>query len=142
MTIQTTRWSPDTCDCIIEYQWDDTELADTRTHTLGNYIRKCVAHASLASDTTRYQTVTEENPRKNLTYQGMLDNGPASLYDIQQDGTRTLKNGITFSWTWSGTAPNRLLTISYTGVTLTGAQKNTAQTWLNNRFGAGKVILV
>ena len=141
MAIKTTRWSPDTCSCVIEYTWDDAVPQASRVHSLDSYITKCVAHASLSTDTDRWNCVLEENPRKNFANQTVLDNGPSSLYDLQQDGSRTLKNGITLNWTWSGTAPNRVLTISYTGITLTTNQKTQAQNWLNNRFGVGKVIL-
>lgn len=27
-----TTWSPDTCNCVIEYEWDDTEDQNTRKH--------------------------------------------------------------------------------------------------------------
>lgn len=142
MVINITRWSPDTCGCIIEYSWDSTQPESTRTHTLDNFINVCSFHQGLADDPTRWNTVLEENPRKNLTYQGILDNSPtANLYDIV-NGTRQLKAGITFNFSWSGTAPNRVLTISYTGITLTTQQKNSIQTWLNSNFGVGKVIIV
>lgn len=32
MAIQTTRWSPDTCNCVILYQWDDALPDDQRVH--------------------------------------------------------------------------------------------------------------
>jgi len=138
MVINTTKWSPDTCSCVIDYSWDNSVPADQRTHTLSS-ISKCSFHNSL-SDIAAYNTVTEENPRKNIAYQLILDNGPAALSDLI-DGTRQLKAGITINLTWSGTAPNRVVTISYTGITLTTNQKNSIQTFLNNRFGAGKVLI-
>ena len=131
-----TRWTPDTCSsppCIFEYT-DDGNL------TLTNTVQKCSRHSSQANSTA-YTNVIEENQRKNISYQFVLDNSPTtSLYDIV-NGTRQLKNGITFSWTWSGTPPNTVLTISYTGITLTTQQKNTIQSALNTRFGTGKVLI-
>ena len=44
MATRTTRWSPDTCDCIVEFTWDDSVREDQRTHTLSNVINKCPAH--------------------------------------------------------------------------------------------------
>jgi len=141
MVIKITRWSPDTCDCVIEYSWDSTTTETNRIHTLDNYVKKCAFHSGLATDNDRWNTVLEENPRKNYALQTVLDNGPAALFDTVS-GSRVLKNGITYSWTWSGTAPDRVLTISFTGITLTQNQKNTAQTFLDNRFGVGKVLIV
>ena len=139
MTIQTTRWRPDTCPCIIEYTWDDTVPESSRVHTLSS-ITKCNIHTSLTNNSA-YSTVLDENPRKNLSLLTCLENGPTALFDTI-DGTRQLKGNITFNWSWSGTAPNRVLTISFTGITLTTNQRNTIQTFLNNRFGVGKVTLV
>lgn len=141
MVTRITTWSPDTCNCVLEYSWDDSIPLDNQTFPVANIIKKCDQHTALSTKESIYSAVKEENTRKNITYQGILDNGPTSLYDLQADGSRTLKNGITFSWTWSGTAPNRVLTITYTGITLTTNQRNTAQNWLNNHFGTGVVVL-
>lgn len=130
-----TRWSPDTCDCIIEYDND---------FVLVRIIRQCEFHAAMsqATDVDIYNSVKEENPRKNKALQEILDRGPSSLYDIQTDGTRSFKNGINVSWTWSGTAPDRVLNISITGVTLTANQKNNIRSFLDNKFGQGKVVIL
>jgi len=140
MVLNITRWSPDTCDCVIEYSWDTTEPEAIRTHTLSNFINVCSFHQSLADNTTRWNTVLEENPRKNIAHQLILDNGPTGLSDLI-DGTRQLKNGITINKSWSGTAPNRVLTITVSGFSLTQNQKNAIQAFLNTRFGAGKVLI-
>lgn len=141
MAIKTTRFSPDTCSCVIEYQWDDTLSETERTHTLSNYVNRCPDHSSLSTDQDRWNAVFDENPRKNIARQLCLDNGPTALFDII-DGSRQLKGNITFNFSWSGTAPNRVLTISFTGVNLTNQQKNTIQNILNNRFGTGRVLIV
>lgn len=28
-----TRWRPDTCGCVIEYEWDSDDAEETRVHT-------------------------------------------------------------------------------------------------------------
>jgi len=132
-----TQWTPDTCanpPCIFQY-------TDDGNATLTNTVRKCSRH-SAQSDSAAYTNVKEENQRKNISYQFVLDNSPTTaLFDTQPDGTKTLKNGITFSWSWSGTPPNTVLTITYTGISLTTTQKNTIQSALNTRFGSGKVLI-
>jgi hypothetical protein len=138
MTINTTRWSPDTCTCVVEYSWDTEVLAEQRTHELTS-IEKCPVHSSL-TDSQAYLAVTEENPRKNASLSSALENGPAALYDVVE-GTRQLKGNISYNFSWSGIAPDRVLTISFTGITLTQNQKNAIQNFLNNRFGVGKVVI-
>jgi hypothetical protein len=141
MTIRTTRWSPiDTCGCVVEYTWDDTLTEANRTHTLSNVINKCPAHTALTNSSV-YTTILDENPKKNNALQLALDNSPTTaLYDTI-NGTRQLKPTITYSYSFSGTAPNRVLTISFTGITLTTQQKTTIQTALNTRFGSGRVLM-
>ena len=67
-----TRWQPDTCECIIEYNEDGT---------LSNVVNACDAHQGDDEETV-YQNVKEENPRKNKSFKEILDNAPAALYDI------------------------------------------------------------
>lgn len=141
--LKVTRWSPDTCSCILEYSWDDTQNESVRTHNLDNIVQKCPAHQNLPDNPSVYNTVLDENPRKNLSLDEILQNAPSTAwYDIDADsGARVFKNGITINWTWSGTAPNRTLTLTFSGITLTTQQRNTLQTRLNNRFGTNKVII-
>jgi ABC-type transporter MlaC component len=149
MAIHVTRWSPDTCDCIIEYEWDDSAPPENRQHNLSNYVRTCTFHQSLATDSTKYSTVVDENTRKNHTLGLALDNGPASLFDESNDTdndgntvtVRTLKRSITFNWSWTGTGASRVLNVTFIGISLTNQQKNTIRNILNNRFGIGKVII-
>lgn len=140
MTINRTRWSPDTCECVIEYSWDDSVPAENRTHSLYNVVQRCPAHNALSS-LDIFSTLMDENPRKNNALSHVLDNGPTSLFDTTSEGARVLKGNITFNFSWSGTAPDRVLTINFTGINLTQNQKNSIQTFLNNRFGSGKVLI-
>lgn len=143
MTIKINRWSPDTCGCIMEYSWDDSVPQDEIVLTPTTVVSRCAAHTSLATKEDVYGVLMEENPRKNRAHQHILDNGPASLYDLGgEDGTtKLLKKGITINWSWTGTAPNRILTLTITGITLTTQQRTAVQNALNTRFGTGKVIL-
>lgn len=142
MVTRTTTWSPDTCQCVIEYTWDDTVPEDSRTHSISNVVSKCSFHQGLATKDNVWNVVMEENPRKNNAFKHILDNGPSSLYDLDTDGiTRVLKKNISLNFSWSGTVPNRVLTITVVGVTLNTSQRNTVQNALNNKFGTGKVLL-
>lgn len=143
MALRQTIWQPDTCECMVTYQWDDTVAEDQRVHTPLNTI-KCPAHTSLTTHTQVFNVLTEENPRKNQILQEILDNAPnTNWYDIDtgSGGTRVLKQNINFRWVWSGTAPNRIITVFFDGITLTTTQRNNLQTRLDNRFGVGKATI-
>lgn len=140
MTIKITRWTNDTCGCVIDYTWDDALPPESITTNLSNVIEKCPNHSSLPNNIDVWNSILDENPRKNISYQSLLDNGPSTIYDIV-NGNRVLKVGLNYNFSFSGTVPNRILNISITGTTLTNAQKNTIQGALNTRFGTGKVVL-
>jgi hypothetical protein len=128
-----TRWSPDTCECVIEYNADVT---------LSRVVQACAAHQG-GTEATVFQTVLEENPRKNHSINEILQNAPAAMFDIDaESGQRVFKRGITVDFAWSGIAPNRTLTLTVTGITLTANQKTAIQNKLDTRFGAGKVTVV
>jgi hypothetical protein len=89
-----------------------------------------------------YSSGREENERWDNSIQTIIDNGPAGLYDIVEGGTaRVIKKSIIVNFSWSGTVPNRVLTITVVNFTLTNNQRTTIQNRLNTIFGVGKVIL-
>ncbi len=132
--IQTTRWSPDTCGCVVEYQWDDAVSADQRTHAVSNVVTKCAAHATTPDHAAHFTKVNDENKRKNLAMKDIIDNFTI-LTQTNSDGSVILKDNVV-TWTFDA---NRRLLISVTG--LTANQRNQLQTLVNNRFGADKVII-
>jgi len=135
-----TRWKLDTCDCIMITQEGATEN-DFPTLVQAESI--CPIHNVLADETSVFNTLKDENPRRNKAFQHLLDNGPAALVNTDPDtGVKVLKPGISIDSSFTGTPPDRVVILTLTGITLTTNQKNTAQTFLNNRFGAGKVTLV
>ena len=139
MAIQTTRWSPDTCGCILEYTWDDSVPAASRVHTISRAVNVCNAHTGLVSLTDVWNNILPENQRKNLTYSQLLTISGMSSTD--SNGNLVLKNGITINFSWSGSNTSRVLTVSVSGLTLTTQQKNTIQNFCDTTFGAGKVIV-
>lgn len=71
---RTTIWKPDTCKCVIEYEWDDALNEDTRIHEVKNILERCEAH-QLTLDEEVFITVEEENRRKNKTIDLIYQNG-------------------------------------------------------------------
>jgi hypothetical protein len=140
MTLRSYRWGSDSCECMFHFTYDDADPDNTTT--VSNIERECAFHSSLSDHQTKYSTALEENQRKNRGLGHILENGPSTLYDLQQDGlTRTLKNSITYNFSYTGTVPNRVLHISFTGITLTNPQKSALNSVLNTRFGTGKVVI-
>jgi len=83
MVINTTRWSPDTCSCELEYSWDTESSEDTREHIFKRVVKTCDAHMpvvprGLKAEKAKqvYDTVLEENQRKNQALGKALETRP------------------------------------------------------------------
>lgn len=143
MVINTTRWSPDTCGCTFEYTWNTDDPESTRTHTYARVVTECVSHSHLTGNNKKdaYDSSLEENQRKNGSIGELLDKASADFGEIDpQSGAMVLKKGLVLTWDWTGTAPNRVMNLTLTGTILSAQKKAAAQTFLNNKFGVGKVV--
>lgn len=63
--LKTTRWSPDTCGCVFEYEWDTEESEQTRTHVIKKAVETCAAHASQPTLDLKFNQSLNENRMKN-----------------------------------------------------------------------------
>lgn len=147
MNIKRQLWTPDTCGCHVEEEYDADNPNSPMTCV--GVRKKCPAHAAvLDADLygVLYANPDGDNKRKNRIH-GMLFGyeGPdLSLWQdvLTADGTvRQFKSGIGFSWAFSGTGANRVITVTITGKNLTANQRNLVQNYLDTTFGVGKVVL-
>lgn len=119
--LQVTHWSPDTCRCIIGYQWDDSISEDLRVHTPVEY-KLCKSHQSLDVNSIEAKVVIElstfgpieENTRKNKV-----------LAELEKAG----HNSQAVTWAFDD---NRDLLLM---VTTQGFNKVQEQSKLRNLFG-------
>ena len=122
-------WSLDSCPCIIE--------VDSNFNFV-SFINRCPDH-----NNTSFGDIRNENIRgPSNTMWEILQNAPSGAVDTLPDGSKQFKGGINASWSWSGTAPNRLLTITITGITLTAQQKSAIKNKLDTRFGIDNVVIL
>ena len=121
---QTTRWSPDTCGCVLEYEWDDAQDENVRSHSFLAVIAKCPAHESL-SGVALYNQVLNENQRKNRVFAKAQETNPSITLD---------------DYVWSFNK-SRTLEVSFLGK-MTGAQKKDLQSECDRLHGANKVRVV
>ena len=138
MPLQT--WKPDTCGCIIEERHGDG--LGVRFERV---IEKCSIHTAVADADLYgviYGNADGENKRKNLVEKALRETTSLNLGTQNAEGAWEWRAGRGFAWTWVGVAPARVLQVSIVGATLTTAQRNTAQTWCDTAFGAGKVVVL
>ena len=57
--IKITTWRPDTCECEIEYSWDDTVPQDQRVYTAHQINRACPAHQAIANKVQHFSAVLD-----------------------------------------------------------------------------------
>lgn len=122
--LQVTRWSPDTCGCILEYDWDDTLDENARTHSFKKAVKLCEHHKALLG-AKAFDQVMSENTRKNIAF------GEA----------RKIRSDIApEDYTWSFDA-NRKLKVGFLGK-LKAGEKSRLQSLCDNEFGVNKIEVI
>ena len=119
------RWRPDTCDCVLDYAWDDTDPPQTRNHSLEALISRGVeaAHLTILDPRALYAAIVDENTRKNSIPALAKQAKPAFLDS---------------DYTWSFDA-NRVLIVNIAGLSV--AQKALLQNLADTQLGVGKVVV-
>lgn len=109
-----TRWSPDTCECVLEYDWDPAAGEDDRVHTHHASVRTCPAHDGIGGP-EHLNVVLRENQSKNRVEAHALELIPR-LRVPTDDGAGYRRNPfVDFRWTFTRTGANRALTVELVG---------------------------
>jgi hypothetical protein len=130
-----TLWTLDSCGFDETNQNCQIFINDT-TQVL-TIVRRCPVHQTINPGDLHQENL--RGPSNALDH--ILQNAPAALFDTSPQGVRSFKGGITANWNWTGTPPNRVLNVTVTGFTPTTQQRTAINTAINNRFGAGNVIV-
>src|SRR5437016_3572986 len=126
-----TRWSPDTCGCSLEYEWDSESSEANRVHTFKAFLTICENHAGLNLDASHYLHVLQENQAKNRMLQLILVHVPRlKKLRTQDDGSvvEELDPTVTYDWHFTGKDHQRQLHVSIKGKSLTQAEKAALRT--------------
>lgn len=125
------NYKPDTCACKLCILIDDSsvwtvEESFTNSEGVVHTTIPCAAHTglTLAELADTIFAPTGENPKKNRLRKRLI--ALKETADI-------------VSWSWTGTGRTRVLTVVTSG--LTAGEKTIAQTWCDNNFGSGKIIV-
>jgi hypothetical protein len=73
MAIQRTRWRPDTCGCVLVYEWDTALSESQRTHRGAVVEQACAVHASQPNPADHHTAVRLENGSKNVAVKAAAD---------------------------------------------------------------------
>lgn len=92
--LMTTRWRADTCDCIIEYEWENVNGNETTRAHVHRRSQPCAQHAGLSGEALMTAVLTE-NRAKNTTHAKLVAAFPAlasddALVAWRYDEARTL----------------------------------------------------
>lgn len=77
-----TRWTADTCGCIIDFEIDDEQI--TLPAKVVGIIQSCTFHNRLVDKVNHYEVVLEENLRKNNFETAMKTAAPEILEEVPQ----------------------------------------------------------
>lgn len=122
MSIHTTTWRPDTCDCVVHYSWDDSLSESERVHTPveevtthdGQVIKRytCPAHTNVSAEgkhIEQHDIILEENRRKNFVVNHILENSDVSMVNlVDRDGVQVKEYKKGFEPEWSFDADRNL----------------------------------
>ena len=101
----------------MEFEWDTEDAPDARAHTVTSVVSACDAHAQHTDDTALYEDVLQENQRKNIVIQKIIENTDLSETKVDTNGNETaqLKKGKEYVWEFDG---KRNLVIDIKGATI------------------------
>lgn len=123
--IKRTEWQPDTCDCVLEYEWDDATPDNLRVHTLRSFSRRCVVHEGLGMDESHHQALVKESQARQDVLNHIRSNVPKLLKQvITADGASV--NDIdpsTVQISFTGRDATRKLVVDLSNSSLTPAEK-------------------
>lgn len=123
--VKITRWSPDTCKCTLDYEWDDSVPQEHRIHAFKETIKRCDEHAGFKSGKDHYEHVVSENQSKNNVHSEMLKNPKLSRTRKNENGEDILElaPGISYEWSFSGKDADRRLIVKVKGAELNDQEK-------------------
>lgn len=102
MASKVTRWRPDTCDCVLSYEWDDAVSEDERTHTPVK-AELCAHHQALGTPVKGYEAVLVENQTTNRVRARLLQESALTRTRTDEGGSQIVEfdpsNEPTFEFT-------------------------------------------
>lgn len=125
--IKTTRWSPDTCGCTIDYIWDTESSDATRVHAFKQVVELCPVHAAHGKSVAVYNAILDENGKKNKVYNRAME---------VLGRNNQMFNPSELTWSFDS---NRNLKV--VAPVLSAAQKTALRSWCTTNLGAGKVTI-
>lgn len=124
--INITRWSPDTCNCVIEYSWDTETSEDDRVHEFHRVVEQCEEHSEINKHQDVHDHVLAENQTKNKVMMSLFKHTPRHKHKtVNPDGTisESLNPAVNYKWKFQGKGINRELKISFEGAKLSSQEK-------------------
>lgn len=141
MTLKRQQWSPDTCGCTLELEYDDDVAPGARTFTTVS-VARCADHQALGVVQSS-AAVFAENRRKNAVIGRALEVFPDELghRSVDDHGNTSVTPkarafGVAFA---RGASEVRALAVALP--LLNVPQRAALQVWCNSTFGVGAVTI-
>ena len=126
-----TRWYPDTCGCVIDFEWDTDNPNDT---PVGKTVVKACEYHPLEDAVSHHSTIIQENQGKNKALKIIADN-LASYAKLNDNGSTTPDlSKLSFSF-------NKDRNIVITAKNINEDDRLNVQLVIDSQIGQGKVIV-
>ena len=140
------RWSPDTCKCNFEYQWDEDLPVGSRPILWKSNLNVCPEHSGQTGEPV-YTSCLDQNQRKNITIDEIEKQFPDIIETFEDPFTgepnlKRRKFGVTTDWFFTGKDDTRVLNIELRGRPQSIGEKTAMRARLNAKFGTGKVNFI
>ena len=83
--IKVTTWRPDTCDCVLSYEWDDTVPQEQRVHIIKRIDSACADHQGEIDKKVHFEKVLKENVGKNKALNKIVEQFPHLRENHEKD---------------------------------------------------------
>jgi hypothetical protein len=143
MVVKRYEWSPDVCKCELDFEIN-TDVPNT--YFPRSIIKTCPNHTGITDVNILWDSLRNENHRVQHVMEQLQD--PTFLDKLTQivsdnDGVFVLEwSGFNVILSLVGQDENMVLNVDLTQTSLSEQKKSSIQTWADNQYGSGKVVIV
>lgn len=137
MAKRLTKWKPDTCGCILVYEWDEADVQAPAV--IKQVLEACDIHKGFATPAEHFTAIQSQNKAKNKILGLIVDNFPKLTKEVDNGNGETISvvdDGV-FSYSYDETGK---ISVDIKGLTV--QEKSDFDQTLKTEIGTDKVEII